>query len=45
MSADKFWDLFAETGDIAYYLLYAKKAASADEKEREDGKADKDAAQ
>jgi len=34
MSADVFWDLFAETGDIAYYLLYT--AASAGEKRGED---------
>jgi hypothetical protein len=45
MSTDTLWDLFARTGDIEYYLLYAKKAASAGEKKREDGKAGKDAAQ
>jgi hypothetical protein len=23
MSSESFWELFAETGDITYYLLYA----------------------
>ncbi len=26
MSSENFWKLFAETGDIGYYLLYKKSA-------------------
>ena len=32
--ADVFWDLFAETGDIVYYILY--KAEKRKEKRKEE---------
>ncbi|HHT16466.1 MAG TPA: hypothetical protein GXZ77_01915 [Papillibacter sp.] len=44
MSNEKFWDLFAETGDIEYYLLYAKKPASSEDVKQECDESDLDAA-
>lgn len=35
MNSDTFWQLFAETGDIEFYLIYKESGSQQEEQERE----------